>query len=549
MTRLCWLCLLAVGVGSSAYCVLAAQRLGPTFDEPFYVAKGLHFWRTGSHQPLMRAGTMPLPVDVQTFPVWVWEQVRGKRFDPVGELQTVLPVARAANLVFWWLLLFFGGRLANLWGGPAAGRWATALLACEPNLLAHATLATTDIALTAGVLAAVYRFAAGRDGSWWRRVLVPGVAAGLAVACKASAVTYVPLACLCLVPLCPRGRGVKGEGVATVLVAAVTLFLVCGTDWRTEPAFIKWANTLPDDATGVAVRWTADHLHIFPNAGEGLVQQVKHNVRGHGCSVLGEWHPRAVWYYFPVVLSAKLPVPLLVLLLVRPKCWRNPAGLIAVAYLIFSLSCRVQIGVRLVFPLVAMLNIAAVCGLTGWPALSESGISTRSRRERATLWIWLSLTALVSLQWWPDGLRYSNELWGGREKAADVLTDSNHDWGQGLPELREWWEQSGSPRGGDEREPAPPLRLWYYGTDPACLLPPFELVQVNQMPRPGLEEVKRRTAGGYFAVGQSFFTACPDRRPGTLAVLAWLSGQTPVAVVGPVRVYWIPTDPEPLSLN
>ena len=35
-------------------------------------------------------------------------------------------------------------------------------------------------------------------------------------------------------------------------------------------------------------------------------------------------------------------------------------GLIAVAYLIFSLSCRVQIGVRLVLPLVAMLNIAAV---------------------------------------------------------------------------------------------------------------------------------------------------------------------------------------------
>jgi hypothetical protein len=66
------------------------------------------------------------------------------------------------------------------------------------------------------------------------------------------------------------------------------------------------------------------------------------------------------------------------------------------------------------------------------------------------------------------------------------------------------------------------------------------LVQVNQMPHPHVEEVKRRTAGGYFAVGQSFFTACPDRRPGTLAVLDWLAVQTPVAVVGTFRVYWIP---------
>ncbi len=539
MTRHDWLWLLAVGVLSSAYCVTAARHLGPTFDEPFYVAKGLHFWRTGSHQPLMRAGTLPLPVDVQTLPVWVWEQVRGKPFDPVSELHTVLPVARAANLVFWWLLLLYGGRLGNLWGGPGAGRWVAALLACEPNLLAHASLATTDIALTAGVLAAVYHFAAGRGGPWWKRVLVPGVAAGLAVACKASAITFVPLAWL-LVGLAPLRVAAN-----QILVAAVTLFLVCGTDWATEPSFIRWANTLPDDTAGNAIRWTADHLRIFPNAGEGLVQQVKHNARGHGSYALGEWHPRAVWYYFPVVLSAKLPEPLLlltaVLLVLRPRRWLNPAGLIAVAYLIFSMSCRVQIGVRLVFPLVAMLNVAAVVALTSRDR--EGAVSpTRSLAVAARLLL-VALTVFISGKCWPHGLRYSNDLWGGREHAAEVLTDSNHDWGQGLPELRGWWEHGSplpQPLSHEGRGGPIPLRLWYYGTDPACLLPPFELVQVNQLPNPSAGEVRRRTAGGYFAVGESFFTACPDRRPGTLAVLAWLRSQTPVAVVGTFRVYWIP---------
>jgi len=66
------------------------------------------------------------------------------------------------------------------------------------------------------------------------------------------------------------------------------------------------------------------------------------------------------------------------------------------------------------------------------------------------------------------------------------------------------------------------------------------LVQVNQMPAPSVDEVQRRTAGGYFAVGESFFTACPDRRPGTLAVIDWLKAQTPVATVGTFRVYFIP---------
>jgi hypothetical protein len=64
-------------------------------------------------------------------------------------------------------------------------------------------------------------------------------------------------------------------------------------------------------------------------------------------------------------------------------------------------------------------------------------------------------------------------------------------------------------------------------------------VQVNQLPNPSVEVVRQRTAGGYFAVGQSFFTACPDRRPGTLAVLDWLNGQTPVAMVGTFRVYFV----------
>lgn len=531
MTRFDWLWLLAFGVASSAYCVLSARELGPTFDEPFYVAKGLHFWRTGSHQPLMRAGTMPLPVDVQTFPVWVWEQARGKPFDPVGELHTVLPVARAANLVFWWLLLVYAGRLGKLWGGATTGRWATALLACEPNLLAHASLATTDIALTAGVLAAVYHFAAGQGGPWRTRVLVPGVAAGLAVACKASAITFVPIAWLCRVPLAPtvsptRKRG-WGEGVVTILIAAVTLFAVCGTDWATEPSFVRWANTLTDDTAAKWMRWTAEHLHVFPNAGEGLVQQVKHNFRGHGCYVLGEWHPRAVWYYFPVVLSAKLPEPLLVLtaglLVFRPRRWLNPAGLIAIAYLLFSLSCRVQIGLRLVFPLVAMLNLAAVVAVC----------QTRSPSARGYLMATVvALTALVSLANWPHGVRYMNEFWGGKERAAEMLTDSNYDWGQGLPELRRWWEGQG--------ERGTKLHLWYYGTDPACLLPPFELVQVNQMPAPSVDEVRKRTAGGYFAVGESFFTACPDRRPGTLAVIDWLKAQSHVATVGTFRVYFIP---------
>ena len=51
--------------------------------------------------------------------------------------------------------------------------------------------------------------------------------------------------------------------------------------------------------------WLSEHLRIFPNAGEGLAYQIKHNVRGHGVYLFGDWEPRAVWYYFPAALAIK----------------------------------------------------------------------------------------------------------------------------------------------------------------------------------------------------------------------------------------------------
>src|SRR5262249_41036556 len=95
---------LLCGVLSSVWCLTAARDLGVTFDEPIYIEKGLERWREGPLSPLIRLGTMPLPVDVQTFPIHIWERFRGTPFDARADLATILPVARAANLVFWWVL-------------------------------------------------------------------------------------------------------------------------------------------------------------------------------------------------------------------------------------------------------------------------------------------------------------------------------------------------------------------------------------------------------------------------------------------------------------
>lgn len=523
----------AVLLASSLLIVHTSRTIGPTFDEPFYISKGLDSWRTGSTKAFMRAGTMPLPVDVQTFPLYLWERHQGEPFNTVESLDDLLPVARHMNLPFWWLLLVSGFRLARRWSGPTAAGIASGLLAFEPSLLAHAALATTDIALTAAVLAATNAFVAGRGQSWARRILVPGLWAGFAVLCKASAVTFVPL--VFAIVLWRNGEFcfLLRDGLRIGLIAGAVAFGYVGSDWAAEPSFVKWANTLPDGTLGEAVRAVADNLRIFPNAAEGVIQQIKHNIRGHGVYALGEHHARAVWHYFPVVLSQKLTEPVLLLLvgclLLRPRSLGSPAGVIALALLLFSLTCRVQIGVRLVFPLVAFVLLAVSVSLA-WRAGDVSPLlcsSTGGLRPPLAGSIAVLASAAIAFASAPHGLRYQNHLWGGPAKAGQNLTDSNFDWGQGVPELMEWWRANGEPK----------LTLWYYGTDLNAFRRPFAFVQLHVMPDRSAEFVSRTTGNGYFAVGRTFLTACPDRRPDMLALIDWLNTQPPVAEVGCFRVY------------
>src|SRR5205807_6301382 len=104
---------------------------------------------------------------------------------------SLLPWARTGALLFWWLLLFYAWRAGRLLAGAWAGRLAVALLACEPSLLAHAALATTDIAISACLLALVYQFRAAREpgvtAGWVRRVGVPAFWFGASMLAKASA--------------------------------------------------------------------------------------------------------------------------------------------------------------------------------------------------------------------------------------------------------------------------------------------------------------------------------------------------------------------------
>jgi hypothetical protein len=451
---------LFVAAVSTLWCVSAARAIGPTFDEPNYLQWGLEHWRGAGTKPFMKAGTMPLAADVQTLPLRIWEYWRGAQIDLPRELGRMLPWMRAGTLVFWWAMLCYAWRGGRMLGGAWGGRIAVALVACEPLFLAHAALATSDIAVAACLLAIAVEFSVNRGNNWPQRVALPGALFGLAVLTKASALVLGPL-CLLAVDWSCLGDGEVfrrwWRDTWQICVIGVCLTLVyCGSDWNTEPTFIQWAQDLPSGSAREAWLFIAEHLRIFPNGGEGLVKQITHNIRGHNVYVLGEVYRRAVWFYFPLTLSIKTSLPLLLLPLaiaaVKPRALANWACYAAVILLLDSMTWRVQIGARFLLPVLAF-------GCVGLGAAAAKALLERPHVTRWLAgWVGAGLLCAGFSAWriWPEGIVYANELWGGSRGSYRWLSDSNFDWGQGLPELRAWAERHG----------VAPLEVWYFGRDP-----------------------------------------------------------------------------------
>jgi hypothetical protein len=550
-----WAWLLAWGVAGSVWCVSASARLGATFDEPTYVRLGLESWRTGSSGRLLDLGTMPLPVHVHTLPLYLWERWIGEPFDADRDLARLLPVARWGALPFWWLLLASGWRIGREAAGRWGGRLAVVFLACEPNLLAHATLATTDVAVSAALLSLLISFRRGRGAAWLRRVGIPAAWFALVVLCKASGLAFGVMGMAVVQMGSPRtdgaeapswyrrilcafgalrDRGFRRDLAQIGTLGLVVVFVYCGSDWRASPSFVEWARQLPDGLTRSVTVWCAEHLRIFSNAGAALVRQVRHNVQGHGVFLDGEVARRALWYYFPVALSIKATVPLLtlplLLIVVSPRALGNWVCRVALTLLLFSLVCRVQIGIRLMLPLLSLAAVGLAVAVT--QACQQYDLGARRRLLSASAVVGVTWMAWAAVHVWPHGLCYTNEIWGGTAEGYRRLSDSNYDWGQGLKDLARW----------QRRHKAADLDVLYFGTDTALPRLPMHSVAIEELAGKEASDFPRALQGRTFAISTTILYGSVSEMPQLKPLVTCLRQQRPADRTSTFLIFRFPAD-------
>jgi hypothetical protein len=336
-------------------------------------------------------------------------------------------------------------------------------------------------------------------------------------------------------------RPLRRDGFQIISLGMLLLFAYCGSDWQQQASFVAWAHDLPDGALSRSLVWLSEHLCIFRNAGDALARQTSHNVRGHGVYLLGQTDPRAVWYYFPVLLTIKLSLPLLLLPLglglVQRRSLANWACLAAVVLLLFSLTCRVQIGIRLMLPLVAF----AIVGLATAVVETYRSLNSGGRRGLATaVVLGIGWTSWCTVGVWPDGLCYTNEFWGGTRQGYLCASEANYDWGQGLKELEQWRR---------ERD-VTTLDVWYFGTDPELARLPMRSVPLHTLPLENVDEVIEQVRGRRLAVSTTLLYGLIPTTPGYRNSLDVLRACQPVDRTATFFIYDFTPGPDgrPVSL-
>ncbi len=433
---------LAAVLLATARIVATYNVFNHTMDEPAHIGAGMQWldrkaysWEP-QHPPLARIAAALGPY------VLGGRSTKAARTDDLDGLLTegtailyrghqydrVLAAARLGILPFFWVACLVVFEWGRRYFDAATGAIATVLFSFLPPVLAHAGLATTDMALTAWLGAAFLTAMLWLEQPSWQRSLLFGACAGLAALSKFSSLAYLPAA---LALAAAAYLWTERPGAARIAReargrAAMFLLAVAGG------ALVIWAGYRFSFAGGVPA----------PELFQGIRSVMAHNKGGHASYLFGRQSATGWWYFFPVVLGVKTPLAFLLLTgvgigVLARRAWIPLA--FSVAVLAVAMAGNIDIGVRHVLPVYMGFSLVSAGGAVYLLRLAPS--RAWAVPALALILAWLFAASLLSH---PDYLPYFNELAG--DNPEKIVVDSDLDWGQDLKRLAHRLQQVGADR-------------------------------------------------------------------------------------------------------
>ena len=308
--------------------------------------------------------------------------------------------------------------------GPLPALGALTLYVFCPNFLAHSRLATTDVVAAATFALSAYIFTRALDSKRWITWVASGIALGLALAAKISAV-WLPISFAILI----AGRLWQQRNDRRSWLRPIGLLISTGvigglTLWGIYRFTIGPINPGGFPVPAPAYWWEWQSFNDY----------LKNPLPGY---LLGQLSAHGWWYYFPIAFLAKTPLPVLIFLVlalahtVRARSWWKDAPLIVAPLLLFAslLFSPHALGYRYLLPILPFIFVYSA------DVIKAAG---KVRWRQIAIGVLIAWQVIGTLRYYPYYLTFFNEVIGGPDRGRYLLIDSNLDWGQDLPALKQY---------------------------------------------------------------------------------------------------------------
>lgn len=349
-----------------------------------------------------------------------WQEARilGEKFlfESGNNQEVIIFWGRFVGIVLTLILGWFAYFWAKKLYGEKAGIFAVFLTLLFPNILAHGRLINTDLGLTLFAFIAVYFWGEFLKKKGWLNFIFTGLFSGFAMASKYTAIIlFFILLVLLIVKLVQDRKEYLNSISAYIGILIITTLVVWGS-------------------YGFSLQAPADFY-------KGFIFVTTHALGGHGSFLLGQNSSTGWWYYFPVAIFFKTPIPIFILFALTLIYFRKIKSkdkfdellviLPMVIFLGFAMYSKANLGIRHILPIFPFLFLFISKSINILDFKKELWVKIMF----GVLIIWYTVSALIQ---YPNYIAYFNEFAGGSKNGHKILTDSNLDWGQDIVRIQEY---------------------------------------------------------------------------------------------------------------
>lgn len=542
----------------------------PIVDEIAHIPSGYSYLTTGDyrlnpeHPPLIKdLAAIPLVIWGANFPYdyWLsnnpvvnnqWEMGWDFIFRSGNNPDTLLLLAKIPMMLLSLIFAYFVYRWGKGLFGKKAGIMALALFAFNVNIIAHSRFVTTDLGISFALFLSMYALFVFIKKPSKRNLIFAGLAFGFTLITKFSAAILAPTFLIVfLLLLVQKGESEQKSFLSKVadkhfikrlyssfvafalivIIGFVTMWLFYVPHTINMPASVQQDlinESLPGE-TGIAKLSRDFLLPMSENVVTrpltqwflGFFMVTSHVEGGHDAFLLGKVSNQGWWYYYPVALAIKTPIPLFILIILTLTLWKKLPHkdwftevyiwILPVVLLVMGMQGKINLGIRYMLPLYAFvfLFVARLAFMIDLKALK--------RYSFVPVFIVALITWYVieSIATYPHYLSYYNQFVGGSNNGYKYLTDSNTDWGQDIKRLNVWVEDNNIKKIYVDVFPGGFPSKYYLGD---------KAVEWH---------VQNGRPNGYFAVSATFYQNSKLKKKTNDGIdYSWLDNIKPVTIIG-----------------